>query len=666
MNSAIRDCTHGEIIEWLEKKFAGERIYRDLEESPEFQADVDKAKKVQEFFTSPRLPVDLLLVTRKLETIERKKGKKAKGKRSKFFNYYTIYFAISSKECFKEEKKWKYLKRRLLFYQFYLSRITKPKRVEIVVVIPYFDIPSNRHNFFQDNGFGLLKVDTRNETVKEVIRPQSLRMRMIEEFKISTEDVNDLGETVQRIYQKEKIENIGAFKETFKEEEVAEGFAIFFDQYILDASDALAGITPEEFGERYIDRRLLNLMFKLKKVSYREKLQELVNEQLDENDNDYVFVTEVFQQLWKENIGIPYSRFLETFEPALLHVFAEGEVKQERYYRDHYIHQFQVFLLGIYIIDVLYEDFEKLDCKKPEICWLIASSFHDMAYPVQLYDDWCIKFFQEVFRVDVKLASLELKTTFIDESFLSCLGCLIYSLCCIHEKKPDDNWLIDKQELVKFFYNEITTEKKHCVLSSLSFLKMVQTFSSDEKNQIIKTISDDNDTFDNIVQKVFVPSALAIALHDEKVWQKLKKGNRNSKYNALEILDNMEFMKNPLSFLLIFCDVIQEWGRPSIPSKEQKERKEKRFHLGAVEKEQKERKEKRFHLGAVEADPTKGIYISICTPKYLKRRKFFKEKLNEFNSVQSFLKQPPDKRFIVRLEDKNHKGKNFEMLGYSS
>lgn len=661
MNRAIKGCTHGEIIEWLERKFSGEKIYRDLEESPEFQADVDKAKKVQEFFASPRLPIDLLLVTRKLETIEEKRGKKAKRKRKKPFNYYTIYFAISSKECFKEEKKWKYLKRRLLFYQFYLSRITKPKRVEIVVVIPYFDIPGNIRNFFQDNGFGLLKVDTRNDKAEEVTQPQSLRMRMIKEFKASTEDVNDLGETVQRIYQKEKIENIGAFKEAFKEEEVAEGFAIFFDQYILDASDALAGITPEEFGERYIDRRLLNLMFKLKKVSYREKLQELTNEQLDENDNDYVFVSEAFQQLWKENIGIPYSKFLETYEPASLHVFAEGEVKQERYYRDHSIHQFQVFLLGIYIIDMLYEDFEKFGCKKPEICWLIASSFHDMAYPVELYDAWCTKFFKEVFGVDVELANLELKTIFVDQSFLSCMGYLIYSLCCIHEKKPDDNWLIDKKELVQFFYDEITREKKHCILSSLSLLKIIQTSSSDEKNQIIKTMSDANDTFDNIVQKVFVPSALAIALHDEKIWQKLRKGN--GKVNSLEIFNNMEFIKDPISFLLIFCDVIQEWGRPSILSKKKKEPKEKRFHLGAVEKEQKERKAKRFHLGAVEADPAKGIYIKICTPKYLKKGKFFKEKLNELNSMQLFLEQPPDKRFIVRLEDKNHKGKNFEMKG---
>lgn len=638
---------HNEIIEWLEKKFEGKKIYRNLEESPEFQADVKKAKKEQKFLAYPRLPVDLLLVTPSLEQVDEKGVAKADGKqkkRYKRFNYYTLYFAVSSKKCFEEKSKWKDLKRRLLFYQFYLSRVTEPKRVNIVVVIPYFDIPDDKLNIFQQNGFGLLKVDTRNEKVEEVPQSQSLRKRMIEEFKTSTHNVKDLGETVQRIYQKDKIENIVAFTEAFKEEEVAEGFAIFFDQYVLDAIDAVGGIAPKEFGERYIDRRLLNLMFKLKRVSYREKLQELVNEHLDENDNDYDFVSEAFHQLWRENIGILYLKFLKTFEPALLHVFAEGEEKQEIHYRDHYIHQFQVFLLGIYIIDVLYEDFETPNCKKPEICWLIAASFHDMAYPVQLYDDWCTKFFREVFRVEVKLANLELKTTFVDQSFLSCMGYLIYSLCCIHDKKPEGNWLADKKELVQFFYEEITKEKKHGILSSLCLLKIVQTLSTNEKEQIINKLSNGKDAFDKIIEEIFVPSALAIALHDEEVWQKLRKGN--GKNDSLEVLDSMEFARNPLSFLLIFCDTIQEWGRPSISRKVRGDQREKRFYLRTVE-----------------FDPAVGLYINICTPEHLKRKIFFQNKLNEFKSMRAFLKQPQHVRFIVRLEDKKHEGEDFEMKG---
>jgi len=651
MNRVVKNYTHGEMIEYLEKKFKSERTYRDLEESPEFQADVIKAKKAQEFLSYSQLPVDLLLVTRKPELIDEKSVIKVKRKRKKLFNYYTLHFVVSSRKCFQQSKSWKYLKRRLLFYQFYLSRITEPKRVEIIVVITPFDIPKTRLKFFRNNGFGLLIVDKVAQREDEVCPPKSLRERMTGEFQTSSENKKDLGETIQKIYKRNKIETFDAFKEAFKEKDVVEGFAIFFDQYILDAVDAVAGVTPEEFGERYIDRRLLTLMDKLTKVSYRERLKELINEQLDENDSDYVFVSEVFQKLWKEYVGLPYSKFLETFEPALLHVFTAGEEKQQAYYRDHYIHQFQVFLLGLYIIDMLYEDFTdcNCNCQKPEICWLITASFHDIAFPVQLYDDWCTKFFHEVFRVNVALANLDLKTAFVDESFLSCMGHIVYSLCCRHERKPEGNWLIDKKELVEFFYEEITREKKHCTLSSLALLKIVQRLNNVEKKQLIKSISGGIGTLDKIVQEVFVPSALAIALHDKELWKKLSK--KWGKNNALKILDGMEFTKNPLTFLLIFCDSIQEWGRPFISRKGVKEEKQK---------------EKKFHIRALEAIPGKGVYITIYTPNYKKGVKFFRDKLKELNLIKSFLMQPHGRKFTIRLEDRRSKGEDFEMRGRSS
>jgi len=641
----MSNCTHGELVDWLEKNLRNEKTYRDLEESPEFQADVAKGKKVQEFFAYPGLPVDLLLVRRKKESVD--EINKPKGKRMRFLNHYTLYFAISSGECFEKERNWGYLKKRLLFYQFYLSSITEPRLVEVVVIIPYIEVSDGKVAFFRKYGFGLSKVDPVGNKTEEICQPKSLRARMIEEFKLATDSKDYLRETIQKIGRKENVSDIDVFQKTFKEDQVAEDFARFFDQYILDAIDAVGGIAPGEFGERHIDRRLLSLMFKLKNVSYRKRLQELVNEQLDENDNDYVFVSEVFQELWKENVGIPYSKFLEIFEPALLHVFAESKERQDRYYRDHYIHQFQVFLLGIYIIDLLYESFKKCQCRKPEISWLIASSFHDMAYPVQLYDDWCTKFFRDVFKVDVELANLELKTTFVDQSFLSCVAHIVYALCCMHEGKPDDNWLIDKYDLVQFFYEEITKQKKHCVLSSLSLLKMVQTLADDEKNRILKAISDGDGNFGDIMQEVFIPSAVAIALHDEKVWQRLRKGN--GEVNSLEILENMEFTKNPLSFLLILCDCIQEWGRPSLTTDGKRSQKEKRFILREIL-----------------ADPPTSICINMCTPRHLKTRKFFKDKLRELNSIQNFLQQPQGTKFTVRLEDKKHEGEDFEMKGVGS
>lgn len=644
MTAEVKEYNHGQIVEWLEKriKSEGAKTYKDLEESSEFQDDVETAIKKQKFFIYPRLSIDLIQVEKKPETIDEEKTEETNGKTKKLFNHYKLFFVVSSETIFKDRMD--DLKRRLSFYQFYLSRITEPKRLEIIIVVPHYaNVPHESLDFFKEYGFGLWKVNVREEKEEKVQpQPKSLRTRMTEKFKESLDDPEDLGETVQKIFDKKDLKDISNFKKAIKEK--AEDFAVFFEQYILDSVDALAGVTSNKFGRRYIDRRLLNTMLELERVSYGNRLRELVNEHLDENLDDYEFVSEVFSTLWEENIGIPYSRFLRIFEPALLHVFAEGG-EEERFYRDHYIHQFQVFLLGLYIIDKLYAVFEKYKCIKPEISWLIISSFHDIAYPVQLYDEWSKKFFKDVFNVPIELAHIELRSNFVDQSFLSCMGYLICSLYSSHMgEKVKGNWIADKNELVQFFYQGITKGKNHCILSSMSLLKMVQVTSFDEKNTIGKKISNDEAKFDDILKGVFVPSALAIALHDKGVWQRLRKESPED--NPPKILDNLEFEKDPLSFLLVFCDNIQEWGRPS-KSRAKKEGE----------------REMKFRLQNIEGNSETGLDITIWTPKYIKTEQFFVDKQNELRTIQFFLKQPPDVSFTVHLKDKNGNGEDFTMQG---
>lgn len=652
MTEEIEEYNHNQIIKWLEKRLGHEGIYKDLEESPEFQADVKKAKEKQKFHIYPRLYIDLIRVEERLEPIDQSQTEKANGKKEQLRNYYTLFFAVSSKIVFKDKKDkiddfTDTFKERLSFYQFYLSRISEPQRVEIIIIVPYYiDVPGDCLDFCEETGFGLWQVDIGKEKEDVVCQPKSLRNRMIKELEASIDDPEAVGEAVEKIAKKMEFKDVSTFKEAIKEE--AKDFELPFEKYILEAVDAIAGVTPDIFGERYIDRTLLNLMCELKNISYGERLRKLVNEQLDENLNDYQFVSEVFNVLWEENIGVPYSKFLETFEPALLHVFAEGEERREKIYRDHYIHQFQVFMLGTYIIDKLYDDFIKNGkLKNPEISWLIAASFHDMAWPVQLYDDWSEDFFKKVFSLDIKLAHLELKSSFVDQSFLSCMGYLISSLYWFHKKvKLEGNWLADKdtKELVQFFYKEITGKKNHCILSSISLLKMVQDFNFNEKNMIKQRILNNKGQFIEIVEEVFVPSALAIALHDKKVWQELRK--EDDEDNPPRILNNMEFEKDPLSFLLIFCDNIQEWGRPS------KSHREKESERGV-----------KFYLQAIECDPKTGLDITIRTPNYTKSEQFFKNKQDELREIQFFLKQPPGRKFAIRLEDKNNEGEDFEMRG---
>lgn len=612
---------HEYIIKWLEKKYKNKGTYRDLEKSDEFQLEVVKRRtKEPNFVIYPRLSIDLIRVAKDKEGKELEQGEE----KIEQLNYYTLFFAISSKEIFKRDQDKRFLKKRLLFYQYYLSSITDPARVQIIVVIldNNDDFKSKFHPFLEENGFGLWGIkDGERENV--VCQPKSLGTRMEEEIA------------------------------TFRDNKEKTVVGSYFDKYARRAFDALAYVTPDTFGGKYIDRTLLNKMLDLKNVKYGKDLSRLVNEHLDENDNDFAFVTEVFNFLWEKYIGIPYSKFLKTFEPVLLHVFAEGE-EGERYYRDHYIHQFQVFLLGVYIMDKLYDDFIEHGRSEPEIKWLITSSFHDIAYPVQLYDGWSSDFFKNIFKVKIKIAHLELKSNFVEQSFLSCMGYLIWELCRSHREDCfKDNWLADKdkRELVLFFHKEITEKKSHSILSSMSLLKLVQDFNFDEKNMVSKKLSTDKGKFNDIddihkdiIETVFVPSALAIALHDKEVWQKLRK--ESEKDNHSKILENLKFQKDPLSFLLVFCDNVQEWGRPS-----------------QSHGEKEEERGMRFELIALEGDKSTGLDITIRTPDNEEGEQKFIDKLKELTAIQFFLRPLQGRKFVICLEDSKEKRTYFEMQG---
>ncbi len=332
--------TYNEVISWLEEKLkvkdvrlklgfqsevtdANIKWYRGLEYSDEFKKDIQVAQsRGVTFHIDPALPVDVVMVAKIKEREEEDTGK------LKEFNYYWVFWVILSEDPG--------LKKRLLFYQFYLSRVSEPYRVKMIIVTAA-DGPKNLmgklREIAEENKFGLWIADVAKDELTQVLEAKTFRDRMVEEFR----------EPINR-------EVKAKFPEEIRNR--AKDLAMFFDSYVRDAVEAIVGITPEEAGKRYIDRKILDLAFKLEKVSYGQKVQELVTEHLSKKTNDYKFVTGAFDSLWKEcQFEIPYSDFLETFEPALYHLSAGGG----RTYRDHYLHQFQVFLLGLHIIDKFHD-----------------------------------------------------------------------------------------------------------------------------------------------------------------------------------------------------------------------------------------------------------------------------------------------------------------------
>jgi hypothetical protein len=102
----------------------------------------------------------------------------------------------------------------------------------------------------------------------------------------------------------------------------------------------------------------------------------------------------------------------------------------------------------------------------------------------------------------------------------------------------------------QFFYHAITKEKNHGLIGSLGILKRFRKCSA---------IVD----FSTVV----LPAAVATAIHDLSICKTIH-GSKNDaasecvlRVQELAPLRCLTLQKQPLAFLLILCDNIQDWGR---------------------------------------------------------------------------------------------------------
>jgi len=510
-------------------------------------------------------------------------GKNEEDKPCKY-NNYTIFIIIST-DTFPEN-----IQEKVLFYKTYLSSIISTIDLKFTIVVNEIIIKdTSLKEWVVENGIGLWFFN-KNLKITEKIAPLTLRELM--EFDFTKEKPNN------------KFQ--------------------FFDKYIHNTVDSIVGIKPENIGKSYIDKKAIDEVFKIKNIVYKDDLLKLLNLHLTEKGNELEFAETVFVNLWKNYLDYEYKEILKKFESSLQYIFSG--------YRDHYLHQLQVFLIGLPIIDKYYSKFKRV-YDNPELCWLVASSFHDIAYPVQQYDKFGEKFFKTVFNIDRNPGYCEFRLHFVDDDFLICMGHIINNLCekLLH-RKLEANWLDTEKHLIQLFYKLITIDKNHGVMSSVSLLMLLQ--------KDIKT----NDALKKLFKNIIIPSSLSISVHDYGVWSEVF-AEQNDKSSELKFKESVNFDDDPISFLLIYCDTIQEWARPS-KSKE-------------IEVEKKI-----FYLKEFLIEKNK-VEVTLWTPTYTKSQSFFKRKQNELSSVQELLKQPDGIEFSVKLQDSTNKGEDFVMRGKS-
>lgn len=291
---------------------------------------------------------------------------------------------------------------------------------------------------------------------------------------------------------------------------------------------------------RNISLKLIDKMAEIENLNYAKSLHKLSSEYRLRIEDDYDIALDLVEGLWKEK-GVEYPRFQKNFEPVLL---------LDPRYRDHYLHQFHVFLLGCYILDRMYREpeikrFNKRFSNPVEDVWLFASSYHDYNYSIQNYNEWIASFFRNTLFLNRNPTYLRLDECYVKEDYM------------FKTKELCDAFGIgvDRTALL-FFYEKIINDKNHAFIGALSLLKLFDQSKTAE-----------------IKRDSLLLAAKAIALHDEDIWMHFagRTDIRSSydkevlallaDFSRKKVLENLRFGDDPISFLLIFCDTIQEWGR---------------------------------------------------------------------------------------------------------
>lgn len=243
-------------------------------------------------------------------------------------------------------------------------------------------------------------------------------------------------------------------------------------------------------------------------------------------------VRNAVEGLWTRAQKVETSKMFLDFES-----FEKVLFQSSNEYRGHYAHQFDVFLLGYYILNRILETdapaAEKLKTStNPNFTWMLAATFHDMGYPIQQIDEWFSAFLKTFLKID-STYSIEIERIltpvffdylkFISEEHYN----LLTEAIAPSSVSPVKDWAFHSH------LQEELRRKDHGVVSSLLLIHSILT-----QEKIAKS----PDWFFSTFPKEILPACHAIALH-----------------NLQDVPKN--FGKCPYAYLLVLCDSIQDWQR---------------------------------------------------------------------------------------------------------
>ena len=230
---------------------------------------------------------------------------------------------------------------------------------------------------------------------------------------------------------------------------------------------------------------------------------------------------------------------------------------QRKDYRAHFAHQFNVFLLGYFILNKfeqgllrsgrLRASFGRTSIN-PNFTWMLSATFHDMGYPIEQLDYWFSEFLKMFLNVDIQYR------TKIEEVLTPLFFEYAKYLSEEHTKRRSRrgsyNMILPSKFKIDWkFHNTLLTRlrrKDHGVISALLLMHSLLT-----QEEIEKFSSDEWEWMQLTFPGAILPACHAIAIH-----------------HIEEIRISQD--EYPIAFLLILCDALQDWGR-SIASRDSSE-----------------------------------------------------------------------------------------------
>lgn len=415
-----------------------------------------------------------------------------------------------------------------LFFRHYF------KKAQVYWAVPaYSTITGNFQEFRKkciSSGIGIFVVSKKDDDSFEVKIDGNTPIPLIEErFNLLNSAVESILGKKTNNRDKKRIANI---IEGFSFDDLK--YLVFYPKPIYGAIDLVP--RSQEFS---VSGELLNKITELKHIGYRGILKKFASNYYRENKDPYESALHVTKELWGK-YDLVYPDLHKDFESIL---------KLNPRYRDHFLHAFQVFLCGIYIIDAIYDNipagyFTKKFGNRIEDAWLIASTYHDYAYAVEKFKTWSSTFFKGALHFTgekAEHATLQLAEPYVKEGFMIFTKEIINSL-----DLKIDNILLD------FIYKRILEDKNHALMSALSLAKYISITSKQKLDK-----------------RVLIASYKAIAMHDPGIW-KFMAGQADKKYldepiaksmNDRKFIPEIKFYDDIISSLLNICDCIQEEGR---------------------------------------------------------------------------------------------------------